>query len=222
LILPEGAYGTILSGAANQIKSWVQQGGTLIGLGSALTFLSDPKVGLLSVHQEYLARGAAESKATAPADGFVPGQLIGKEEEFVKAIEPEKSAPDDVPGVLVRAKVDQEHWLTAGVPETVHVLISGRAIYTPIRVDRGVNAAIFRSAKELVASGYLWEENRHQLAYKPFLLIQPLGRGHVIGFTADPNFRGYMDGLNLLFLNAVFRSPAHSGIAQAASYEAFN
>jgi hypothetical protein len=30
---------------------------------------------------------------------------------------------------------------------------------------------------------------------------EPRGRGNVIGFTADPNFRAFMDGLNVLFLN---------------------
>ena len=32
----------------------------------------------------------------------------------------------------------------------------------------------------------------------------------VIGFAFDPNFRAYLDGMNVLFLNAVFRAPAHS------------
>jgi len=66
--------------------------------------------------------------------------------------------------------------------------------------------AIFEAPDRLLASGYLWEENRRQMAYKPLVIAQPLGRGIVIGFTADPNFRGHLDGLNVLFLNAVFRS----------------
>jgi hypothetical protein len=36
------------------------------------------------------------------------------------------------------------------------------------------------------------------------------GRGVVVAFTANPNYRAALDGLNLLFLNAVFRGPAHS------------
>jgi hypothetical protein len=55
----------------------------------------------------------------------------------------------------------------------------------------------------------MWEANRKQMAYKPFVVVQRNGRGNVIGFTEDPNFRGYMDGLNLLFLNSVFRGAAH-------------
>jgi hypothetical protein len=56
----------------------------------------------------------------------------------------------------------------------------------------------------------MWEPNRKQLAYKPFVVVQHQGRGNIVAFTADPNFRGYMDGLNMLFLNAVFRGPAHA------------
>jgi hypothetical protein len=55
----------------------------------------------------------------------------------------------------------------------------------------------------------MWEPNRKQMAYKPFVVVQRNGRGNVVGFTEDPNFRGYMDGLNLLFVNAVFRGAAH-------------
>jgi hypothetical protein len=40
--------------------------------------------------------------------------------------------------------------------------------------------------------------------------VQTEGRGVVIGFTADPNFRAYLDGMQLLFANAVFRGPAHA------------
>jgi hypothetical protein len=74
-----------------------------------------------------------------------------------------------------------------------------------------VNAAVFPSAKDLLASGYLWEENRNQLAWKPLVVVQRDGRGSVIGFTADSNFRAYLDGPNVLFLNAVFRGPAYRG-----------
>jgi len=32
----------------------------------------------------------------------------------------------------------------------------------------------------------------------------------VVGFITDPNFRASLDGMNVLFLNAVFRGPAHA------------
>ena len=128
-----------------------------------------------------------------------------------KAEQPETRAPWPAHGFLAKAKVNREHWITVGVPESVYALVGGSSIYTPIKLDRGVNAVVFAGAGQVMASGYSWEEFRQQLAFKPFLVVQRDGRGHEIVFTADPNFRGYMDGLNLLFLNAVFRGAAHSG-----------
>ena len=77
-------------------------------------------------------------------------------------------------------------------------------------MDKAVNVAVFSGADELLASGYIWEQNRKQLAYKPFVVAQPHGRGYVIGFTQDPNVRAYLDGLNVIFMNAILRGSAHA------------
>jgi hypothetical protein len=90
------------------------------------------------------------------------------------------------------------------------VLVRGSDIYTPIKLNEGVNVARFRAADELLASGYIWEQNRKQLAYKPFVVAQANDKGYVIGFTQDPNVRAYLDGLNLIFMNAIMRGSAHA------------
>jgi hypothetical protein len=38
---------------------------------------------------------------------------------------------------------------------------------------------------------------------------QPLGDGHVIAFAEDPNYRGYAESTELLFMNAVLLGPAY-------------
>jgi hypothetical protein len=35
-------------------------------------------------------------------------------------------------------------------------------------------------------------------------------RGFVVTFTQDPNVRAYLDGLNVIFANAIFRAAAHA------------
>ncbi|MBL8217582.1 MAG: peptidase M14 [Bryobacterales bacterium] len=209
LILPEGmGYSTALSSGSRKIKEWVAAGGTLIALGSAVSFLADPKIGLLAVAQENRAKGGdAEKKGE---DGRVTGKLFTKAEEYDKAIQAEKELPDPVAGVLGKAKVDHEHWMGAGVPEFVYAMVNGREIYTPIKLDKGINAAVYVGPEEVVASGYMWEENRKQIAYKPLVIVQREGRGNVIGFTSDPNYRAFMDGMNVLLLNAVLRGPARA------------
>jgi putative intracellular protease/amidase len=214
VILPAGAtYAQTLNTAAiDKLKAWVDAGGTLIGLAEGTGFLADKKTDLLALTQEDAAR---ETDAKKPAEkekeeARPAGKLLASEEDFRKAIRADKEAPDSVPGVLARARLDGEHWLTAGAGETVVALVEGRAIFAPIKQDKGVNAAYFEAPGKLLASGYLWKENQAQLAYKPLVVVQPRGRGFVIGFTQDPNFRAYLDGLNTLFLNAVFRGPAHA------------
>ena len=54
-----------------------------------------------------------------------------------------------------------------------------------------------------------WEDARKQIANKAYLIHQQHGRGHVVAFAEDPNYRAFMDGLNLLFMNAIFFGPAH-------------
>lgn len=61
---------------------------------------------------------------------------------------------------------------------------------------------------DLLASGYIWDENRRQLAYKSFVIQESAGAGEVIAFTQDPTVRAYLDGLNVILMNAIFRGAA--------------
>jgi hypothetical protein len=218
LILPEawGSYAEALgAGGVRKLKEWVAAGGTLVALDSATAFLADPKIALLAVSQEDAVRAADAAKKPDAAkpetpEPRVPGKLLATEAEYFKAIQAEKELPERALGAMLRARVDRDHWIGAGVPETVNAMVNGREVYTPIKLDKGVNAAVFLGPDQLVASGHMWEESRKQLAYKPLVVVQPEGRGQVIAFTSDPNFRAYLDGMNVLFLNAVFRGPGHA------------
>ncbi|MCC6362850.1 MAG: peptidase M14 [Bryobacterales bacterium] len=221
IILPDGSregYATTLGAeGARRLKEWVAGGGTLIAAGGgAVSYLAAPKTALLAVRQEDRVkpgRKDAEEENKEDDDSEeteVPGKVFTKQEDFDKAIQADKELPDPVAGVLARAKVDKEHWMSAGAGGTVIAMVDGRAIFTPIKLDKGVNAAYFAGPDEVVASGYMWEDNRKQIAYKPLVIVQREGRGQIIAFTADPNFRAFLDGMNVLFLNAVLRGPAHT------------
>jgi hypothetical protein len=236
LLVPESFGGSLaaeMGGALRRVKDWVSNGGVIVGLGSGTSFLASGAVGLLPLQQEMLAKdagtpagsgapseaggrraatGATPSPApSAPSSasdgGPVAGKIFTKEDDYLKAIQSDREMPDDVAGVLCKAKVDTESWIGAGSQEYVNALVSGRTIYSPIKIDRGLNAAVFTGAEDLLQSGYMWAENKKQLAYKPLLVVAREGRGLVVGFTVDPNYRAYIDGLNLLFLNAVLRGP---------------
>ena len=210
LILPDGGdYKSVLGRGGENIKQWVKSGGTLIAMGRAMRFVTDPDVNLLSIRRENAFK-VPEVEDQGGEDATVEGVLLESERDYLTAIEPKKESPDSVAGVLINAKVDRDHWLGVGVAETLNVLIRGSDIYSPQKLDKGSNVARFLSEKEILDSGYIWEENRKQLAFKPFVVTEGSGRGQVIGFTQDPTVRAYLDGLNVILMNAIFRGPAHS------------
>jgi hypothetical protein len=216
LILPSGGnYASVLGESGiERVKNWVSAGGTIVALGDAVSFLADAKVELLDVSQENALREGddkdKDKKAEKPESGRVPGITIASQAEFEKATRAKEALPDSAPGAIARARVRPDYWLTAGMGETVYAMVEGRVIFTPIKEDKGVNAVYFDAADKLVASGHLWAENRKQMAFKPLVISATSGRGIVVGFTEDPNFRAFSDGMNVLFLNAVFRGPAHA------------
>jgi hypothetical protein len=104
--------------------------------------------------------------------------------------------------------LDTTHVLAAGLGPDLGAMVSGSRIFTPVTLDRGRNVGVYGTLDRLVLSGIVWEEAQPQLANKAFLVHQPLGRGRVIAFAEDPNFRGYAEATQLLFMNAVLLGPA--------------
>ena len=210
LILPSGGnYQKILGadGVAS-LRAWVEGGGVLIGVGSASRLLTDPDAKLLDSRRETAVVPEGDKKETA-AGATVPGVEIPSEADYLDRTN-HHGSPDSVAGVLAHAVVDQEHWLGAGVARELSVMVRGSDIYTPLSRDQGTNVVRLAGPDSVLASGQLWAENRRQLAYKPVAMANELGRGQVVAFTQDVTMRAFLEGLKPLFLNAVFRGPAHT------------
>ena len=220
LILPSGDYQKSFDNAAiNNLKSWIQKGGVLVTFGKATQFVASSKVALLDVKREFAytekprkteQTEQTEKKSSDKNKSRIKGQLFTSKKDLLDASEVQKKSPDNVAGILANVEVDQEHWLTAGVNQNVIALVLGSDIYAPITLNSGKNLAWFKGPEKVLASGYLWQENKKQLAYKPFLIHQPLGKGMLVSFTQEPTTRAYLDGLNVLLTNSIFRAAAHA------------
>jgi hypothetical protein len=55
----------------------------------------------------------------------------------------------------------------------------------------------------------VWKEAQPLLAQRAFLIHQPMGRGHIVAFAEDPNYRAFTEATSLLFINAVLLGPGH-------------
>jgi hypothetical protein len=59
-----------------------------------------------------------------------------------------------------------------------------------------------------LTSGQAWPEAVDRIAGTPYLIAEPAGKGWVITFLDDPNFRGFWLGTSLLFGNAAILAPS--------------
>ncbi len=127
-----------------------------------------------------------------------------------EAIEPDRERPAAINGAFLRVNLDLEHWLAAGTDGQISGLVDGQRIFTPLKLDKGRNVAVYGGPDpDLVISGLVWDDAKAQLANKSFLMHQPTGQGHVIAFAEDPNFRAFTGSDGAAAINAVLLGPAH-------------
>ena len=79
-----------------------------------------------------------------------------------------------------------------------------RVLAAPRDVSPGTIVLRHAAQPRLRLAGYLWPESPARLADSPALWTERAGRGRVIAFTMDPNFRDLWRGMLPVFANAVF------------------
>lgn len=165
LIVPEVYFGDALGAAGESVRDWVKGGGTLICVGSSAATIAHDKSELtrvrllpdvleklaeyeLAIVREWEGRRAEGGSAgvwrAAPAKKLsYPWE--GSEElpsaEELKKRDAWQSIFMPQGGAIVACRVDDRHWLTAGLREELPALYTGRFVFasdasveTPIRV----------------------------------------------------------------------------------------
>ncbi len=184
IVIPDsrGKYNEIAGKKTLQkLKSWVKDGGVVVGLKRGSRWVAQDSVGLVSV----------------PV-GF-PKEKKNKDEKKKK----KRLIP--IQGAYLNADLDRFHYLTLGLDTEMPVFIGGDVFFQP--ENKGVNVVKFKDPSSLVAGGHLWPEARKQWGGKVYLYNENLGNGQVILFADDPNFRGYQEGTQKLFINALLFAP---------------
>lgn len=126
-------------------------------------------------------------------------------------------------GAFVSGRIDKTHWLTFGSIDTIPllysnlpVLMSDSSSNAVIRIGelsenkdidnyRSINWSDIPPGNDLNVrmSGLVWPEASLRIANSAYLTQERLGKGQIILFSGEPNFRGSSLGTNRLWLNAV-------------------
>ncbi|MDT7778037.1 MAG: hypothetical protein QOC99_549 [Acidobacteriota bacterium] len=116
--------------------------------------------------------------------------------------------PEGVPGAIMRATLDRRTPLTYGYEDaTLPVLVDSGFFFRPSK--EGTNAVVFSADTErpLRVAGFVWPTTEFLLRGTSYVIDEPTGRGHVVLFAEDPNFRAIWRSTTRLFFNAFLFQP---------------
>jgi len=109
-----------------------------------------------------------------------------------------------VPGSLIRMKLKKDHPLTFGMPEEVGVFYRGNPLFNTrvplFDMDRRVIGAF--AEKEILMSGYC--EKEEKMAEKPAMIWIKKGKGELVLYSFNPQFRASTPATYKLLFNALF------------------
>jgi len=195
LIFPDGSesgYQEILgSSGIVRIKEWIENGGVFIGIKAGAAFAT--RRGVEWTTSRLVGRDAPPAQST---------QQVG--EQAARQVEREAEV-ERTPGAFLRANVNQAHFLAFGYGSSEVVMHNSAYIFKPSKEG---TAVVTYAKEDPRLSGYVWPDTEKRIAGTPYLIDENVGRGHVILFADDPNFRVQWPRLTRLFLNAVFLAPS--------------
>jgi hypothetical protein len=131
-----------------------------------------------------------------------------KSEEKPAPGKPKPTEPIALPGAAFLTKINHDHFLSYGYDaNSLVVLLTGDTFLRPSK--NGANVVTFNSEGQLTVAGFTWPDNTEELLRgTAYLIDEPTGRGHVILFAEDPNFRYLWRTSSQMFMNAVLLAPS--------------
>lgn len=177
LVLADGSYGGI---SADKVRQFANDGGTVIATGKALNWIKNNN--LASIEFKKSNEGLAANRPYT-------------------ALENDKGALA-MPGAIFESKLDLTHPLCFGynVPK-IPVFLSDTIFVAPGK--NPYSTPIQLTEKPLMA-GYVHRNILPQASNAAGVVVYGIGKGKLVCFPINPNFRAFWYGTNRLFANALF------------------
>jgi hypothetical protein len=166
--------------AIEKLKTWVKNGGVLVGYKNTAKWLSSSKMISLQFDKQKMD--------TIKNISFENKSL--------------KSGAQFIGGAIFEANLDRSHPINFGYKNDKIALFRNSTIF--IKADKkSYNNPIQYTSNPLL-SGYISKENAKIIKNTVPFKAQKLGRGKVIVFTDNTNFRAFWFGTNKLLMNTIF------------------
>lgn len=175
--------GTLLDKkGAEKVKEWVKNGGTIIGYRNTANWFKSNEFLDLVLRKDTLV---AKNIAFDQKEDFQGAQVTG--------------------GAIFEAKLDRSHPINYGYKNDRLALFRNTNIYLEPEKNSYDNPIQYTNNPLL--SGYISEENAELIKNSVPFKVKRMGKGRVVLFTDNTNFRAFWYGTNKLLMNAIFFGP---------------
>jgi hypothetical protein len=179
IILPNSWGNALDKGDAEKLKTWVQAGGTLIGYKNAGNWFNDHDL----LKMEFESKKDTVSHISFEEIGDYRGaQVIG--------------------GAIFETKLDRSHPIAFGYKNKALAVFRNSTLFLKEDINSHNNPIQYSDSPLL--SGYISTPNLDKLKNTSAFKIGRSGRGKVLYFTDNHNFRAFWYGTNKLLFNAIF------------------
>ncbi len=163
-----------------KFKTWIRNGGTLIGYKNATRWLNSNK--FISLDFKKRKNDTIENVSFENKSLKSGAQVIG--------------------GAIFEANIDRSHPINFGYKNDKIAMFRNTTLF--INPDKkSYNNPIQYTSNPLL-SGYISKENAKLIKNTVPFKVQRMGSGRVVVFTDNTNFRAFWYGTNKLFMNAIF------------------
>ncbi|WP_225037254.1 M14 family zinc carboxypeptidase [Winogradskyella sp. SM1960] len=178
-IIMVNSYGGLNESNTKKLKSWLADGGTLVAYKNALKWLNSKKIMEIDFKKSKLI---AKNVSFEERRDFRGAQVIG--------------------GAIFEADLDRSHPINFGYKNDKLALFRNSTLF--INEDKNSYNNPIQYTKNPLLSGYISDRNLDSISKTVPFKIGKVGRGNIIGFTDNTNFRAFWYGTNKLLMNAIF------------------
>jgi len=185
VVMVSGNYNNMSKKFKENLASWITQGNTLITSGTASSWAIQSKIATGK-----LTKGAKkDSTANQERKPYVnQGPNRGKER---------------LGGAIFEVDLDLTHPLAFGYRHDKLPVYKNNNVWLQPSNNEYNTVAQYSGSPHI--DGYISDRNLNEFMKKSAsIVVSPKGRGRVVMFADNPNFRGSWYGTNKLFLNAIF------------------
>lgn len=180
LIMVSGQYRYLSNPAKDKIKQWIENGGQVICWKTGAKWLTDVKISTL-----LFEKNEPDTISQLP---------YGERNRYTGARK--------IGGAIFKVKLDLTHPLTYGMEQSTMPIFRNSELIMKRSKNPFTNPIMYTS--DPLMSGYIHAKKLEELKNTPVVGISHVGKGRIVAFTDNPNFRAFWLGTNKLFLNALF------------------